>query len=439
MLAAAAAEAREPDRMKALTAGYNASGLALYRALAQAPGNLVLSPYSIGSAMAMVRSGARGETERELAGALKLGLPRQAADAANAALLRLLSSYDRSAEPGFCPKGMRWTGSRCEASPSADGSCPPLSVREGDICVAHPILPSATLRVANALVLPKGTVGVATAYAALLRDSYAATLLQGVGAGDINAWFAKKTAGKIDRMVDALPDNPGPMLLNAVYLKAAWRFPFPAAATADGDFNLSAAARVRVPMMHQQEELAFVERAGYRALRLDYAHQSLAMVVVLPQEPEGLGQVTGRLDAAELAGLLAALNGAPPRFVALALPRFKAAFSADLVPPFESAGVRLAFSDAADFSGIAGGSPGAGSAGRLKIATIRHRAIIEVDERGSEAAAATMVGMATASAPLEQPQPVPFVVDRPFLFLVVDKASGAVLFQGRVADPRRTE
>jgi serpin B len=430
------AEAQEPDSMKALTRGYNASGLALYRALAQAPGNLVLSPYSIGSAMAMVRSGARGETEREMAAALKHGAPREAVDAANAAVLALLKSYDRSAEPGFCPEGMRWAGSRCEASPAANGSCPPLSTGEGRICAAHPVLPSATLLVANALVLPKGAGGVSEAYGAVLRDRYAATVLEGGGADEVNAWVAQRTAGKIDRIIDALPQDAGPVLINAIHLKAAWHSPFPEAATKDGDFSLTAAARVRVSLMRQVADLTMVERAGYRALRLAYVQPALAMIVVLPQQVEGLGEVTRRLDATELAALLAALNGAPLRPIALSLPRFKVASSADLVPAFQNAGIRLAFSDAADFSGMTGGGPRVGG---LKIATIKHRAVIEVDERGTEAAAATSVGMVATSAPLEQPRPVPFVVDRPFLFLVVDEGSGAVLFQGRVADPRRTD
>lgn len=436
LAAAGAAEAQEADTMKALTRGYNDSGLALYRALARAPGNLVLSPYSIGSAMAMVRSGARGETEREIAAALKHSLPREAIDAANAAVLALLRGYDRTADPGFCPKGTRRAGQHCEAAPAADGNCPPLTTRQADICVAPANLPSVKLLAANALALPKGGVGVSEAYAAVLRDSYAAAVLQGGGVDAINAWVAERTAGKIDRIVDTLPQVPGPVLINAVYLKAAWHSPFAAAATRDGDFSIAAAVRVPVPMMRQQEELALIERAGYRAVRLDYAERSLGLVVVLPQEVEGLDRVAGKLDVAELTSLLAALKGAPHRLVALALPRFKAAFSADLVPPLQGAGMRLAFSDAADFSGMTGSGPRVAG---LKIAAIRHRAVIEVDERGTEAAAATSVTMAPTSAPLEPPRPVPFVVDRPFLFLVLDDASGAVLFQGRIADPRRRD
>jgi serpin B len=436
LAAAGAAEAQEADMIRTLTRDYNASGLALYGALARAPGNLVLSPYSIGSAMAMARSGARGETEREMAAALKHSLPREAVDAVNAVFLKVLKLYDRTADPGYCPKGTRQAGERCETAPAADGSCPPPSSRRGGTCVAAPHLPSATLLTANALALPKGGVGVSEAYAAALRNSYGAAVLRGAGVDAINAWVAERTAGKIDRIVDTLPQAAGPVLLNAVYLRAAWHSPFAPAATRDGDFNLSAAMRVRVPTMHRQADLALAERAGYRALRLDYAMRGLGLVVVLPQEVEGLDRVAAKLDAAELTSLLAALRGASHRLVDVALPRFKAAFSADLVPPLKAAGMRLAFSDAADFSGMTGSGPRVAG---LKIAAIKHRAVIEVDERGTEAAAATGAVMAPTSAPLEPPRPVPFVVDRPFLFLVVDDASGAVLFQGRIADPRRRD
>jgi serpin B len=431
LVAMCPANAQEAPVVKPLTEGYNASGLQLFRALTQAPGNVVLSPYSIGTALAMAYSGARGETEREMAAVLKLDGRRAQIEAANKALLQLLAGYDRTSDPGYCPPGFHWTGSRCEAAPDARGECRFPSVRQGDVCVAAPDLPSASLRVANALVLPKAAPGVAKAYAEILRDSYAAVVLNGAGVDEINAWVAAKTDGKIDGIVDSLPRDAGPTLINAIHLKAQWLVPFLEEDTVDGDFSISATAKVRVPMMRQREQLTLVERPGYRAVRLDYAAGGLAMLIVLPEAVDGLQAVTGQLDAAELGLLAAALHQAQPRLVALALPRFRAALSADLVEPLRGAGLRLPFSDAADFSGMSASPWG------LKIGSIKHRAVIEVNEQGTEAAAATSIGMVAASAPFEQPQPVPFVVDRPFLFMVVDTNSGAVLFQGRIADPSR--
>jgi leukocyte elastase inhibitor len=125
------------------------------------------------------------------------------------------------------------------------------------------------------------------------------------------------------------------------------------------------------------------------------------------------------------------------KLVTLALPRFKAAQDADrLVATFQQAGMRLAFTDHADFSGMTDES--ASEAG-VKIGLIRHRAIIEVTEDGTEAAAATAtMVLPTAGSPMPRPKPIPFIVDRPFLFYVVDDASGAVLFQGRIVDPRNS-
>jgi serpin B len=427
------ANAQEAPAIKSLTGAYNVSGMQLYRALTQAPGNLVLSPYSIGTALGMAYSGARGETEREMAAVLKLDAPRAQIDAANKMLLQLLAGYDRTSGPGYCPPGFRWTGSRCEAAPGAHGECRFSSVKQGDVCAAAPGLPSASLRVANALVLPKDAPGVTKAYAEALRDSYAAVVLNGAGVDDINAWVAARTAGKIDRIVDSLPPNAGPMLINAVHLKAQWLVPFLEEATIDGDFRISAAAKVRVPMMRQREQLALVERPGYRAVKLDYTAGGLAMLIVLPEAVDGLEAVAGKLDALELGLLGAALQQAQPRLVALNLPRFRAALAADLVEPLRGAGLRLPFSDTADFSGMSDSPRG------LKIGSIKHRAVIEVNEQGTEAAAATSIGMVATGAPFEQPQPVPFVVDRPFLFVVADTNSGAVLFHGRIADPSRRE
>jgi len=425
--------AQEAPVIKSLTGGYNASGLQLYHALKEAPGNVVLSPYSIGTALAMAYSGARGETGREMAAILKLDGPRAQIDAANKGLLQLFAGYDRTSDPGYCPAGFHWSDSRCEAAPDASGECRFPSVRQGDVCVAAPSLPSARLRVANALVLPKEAPGVTQAYAETLHDSYAADVLNGAGVDDINAWVAARTAGKIDRIVDSLPRGAGPMLINAVHLKAQWLVPFLEEATVDGEFSISAAAKVSVPMMRQREQLALVQRPGYSAVRLDYAGGGPAMLIVLPEAVDGLEAVTRRLDVVELGLLAAALQQAQPRLVALTLPRFRAALSADLVEPLRGAGLRLPFSDAADFSGMSDSPRG------LKIGSIRHRAVIEVNEHGTEAAAATSIGMVAASAPFEQPQPVPFVVDRAFLFMVVDTHSGAVLFQGRIADPSRRE
>jgi serpin B len=183
--------------------------------------------------------------------------------------------------------------------------------------------------------------------------------------------------------------------------------------------------------MHQQGSYAVAARGSYRAIRLPYAIRAIAMVVVLPDAVDGLAAVNARLEAKELAELFGTLRTTPSRSVALALPRFKSEFKADLVPPLQQAGIRLAFDRRqADFSGI---TERPATDIRLVLDQVVHRAAIDVYEDGTEAAAATAVTIMTKSAAMS---PEPFRVDRPFLYYIVDDATGAILFQGRVVDPR---
>jgi hypothetical protein len=162
------------DGSRALTDAYNASGFALLHELSGKSGNIVLSPFSVGSAMAMALSGARGETAREMAGVLKQSLDLSTMEAANAAVLSGLRAYDKSALPPKCPPGMAPSGSRCEQAPSANGQCLGLARREGALCVAPgSTSPSARLLTANALMLTRRGDLVAGDYAALLRTNTA--------------------------------------------------------------------------------------------------------------------------------------------------------------------------------------------------------------------------------------------------------------------------
>jgi serpin B len=170
-------------------------------------------------------------------------------------------------------------------------------------------------------------------------------------------------------------------------------------------------------------------------VRLPYEISALGMVIVVPEDVDGLGQVSRGIDADELSALFAALHEVrADKLVALSIPRFKAEFKAELVAPFRQAGMTLPFADEADFSGITGRPP---SADRMQISQIVHRAVIEVAEESTEAAAATAVELTTRSGPAPPERPEVIKVDRPFLFFVIDDATGAILFQGRITDPRQ--
>ncbi len=428
---APATRADEDAQVRALTAAYDASARELFTTFAAKPGNIVFSPYSIGTAMAMVLSGARGETESEMARVLRHTLPRAAIEQANARVLAILNAYDKSAAPVTCPApGMRFNGTDCEAAPARNGTCP-AGYRQGDRCIAPgERAPSAALKAANALMLlkQKGDM-ISPAYAGLLEQDYGAQVFRGAGLDEINRWVDRQTEGKIDRILDTIdPDAPA-VILNAVYFKAAWETPFMVRATSDEDFRLTAASKVKVPTMHRVGSYQVAARAGYRAIRLPYSVEALSMVVVLPDEVGGADKVARELDAPALAALFR--DPTEWKSVSLALPRFKTSFKAKLGELFQNAGMRRAFDlKQADFSGMTNRSP---RQAPLAISDVVHRAVIDVTEEGTEAAAATAITMVTASA---RTNVEPFVVDRPFLFYIADDATGAILFEGRISDPR---
>jgi len=425
-----AAPAAEPVPVRALTTAYNASGHDLFTTFAAAPGNIVFSPYSIGTAMAMVLAGARGDTEREMATVLRHSLPPEAIDAANARVLAILNAYDKSGIPVACPSpAMRFNGSECEAPVPASGVCPAGYQQEGRCIAPGRVAPSATLKAANALMLLKANGDmISRAYAARLADKYGAQVFRGADLGAINGWVSRQTAGKIDKILDQIDPSEPAVILNAVYFKAAWQAPFMARATRDDDFKLTPSTTVKVPTMHRLGYFATIARPGFRAIRLPYSVGALAMVIVLPDAVGGADRLARDLDARALAALLAGLT--QTQDVDLALPRFKTSFKAEVGKLFRQAGMRRAFDTRADFSGMTGQPP---ARAPLAISAVIHRAVIDVTEQGTEAAAATAVAMVAASMPAHV---VPFVVDRPFLFYIVDDATGATLFEGRISDPR---
>lgn len=431
---AALAQDGAKPAVAALTDAYNASGQELFAAFAAKSGNIVFSPYSIGTAMAMALSGARGDTATEMAAALKQRLGSGDIDAANRDAMTILNGYDHSADPWTCPPGMKVVEHTCEAPPAGERKlCFGNMALRGDRCVGNASPPpAARLLSANALMLAARGDLISDAYADLLRTHYGAEVFKHASLADINGWVARKTEGKIGRILDQLDPNSAAVLINAVYFKARWQAVFDKALTKNDTFNLSPTQKVQVPMMARTGDYALVAREGYRAVRLPYEVPVLGLVVVLPNEGITVAAVASRLDEKELTDLFAALR-APGVVhpVALALPRFKAEFAADLVGPFRQAGMRRAFAANADFSGMTGGR----HTDALDIGAILHHAVIEVSEETTEAAAVTAVVVrALAMAPRQSPEP--FRVDRPFLFYLVDDATGAILFEGRIADPR---
>ena len=241
----------------------------------------------------------------------------------------------------------------------------------------------------------------------------------------INAWTSEQTHERIPEIVpDGVLDKETLLVLvNALYLKAAWEDPFRETSTTDADFHLSDGTVVQVPTMLGHVGAQVGAGEGWRSARLRYVGGTLAMTLVLP-EPGRLDDVEALVAERDWSVVLDA-----PSYdrLELHLPRFTVRAGARLREVLVALGMPTAFTDEADFSGSR-------STRTLKISEVLHEAFVAVDEEGTEAAAAAAVVMQRAAA-MPQP-PVPFVVDRPFLFAIHEIHTGAVLFLGRVEDPR---
>src|SRR5262249_8635257 len=285
--------------------------------------------------------------------------------------------------------------------------------------------------VANALWGQRG-VRFLPEFLRLAEDQYRAKVAEVDFRGDpgsarrtINAWVSERTRRKIEMLLE--PPDPAPstvlVLTNAVYFRSAWSSPFPEAKTRPEDFRVEAERTVRVPMMHQVGTFGHCDGDGFQALELSYEGGDLAMVVVLPKQVGGLGDLERSLTPQRLADWMSRLE---PRRVDVALPRFKVSSAFRLKDTLSAMGMPLAFTSKADFSGMAG-------AGGLSLSDVIHRAYVDVNEKGTEAAAATAVIVGRSAAP--GGPVVTFRADHPFLFIVRDQRTGCILFLGRVKDP----
>lgn len=255
----------------------------------------------------------------------------------------------------------------------------------------------------------------------------------------INRWVAGETRDRIAELLKPGIITPvtGAVLVNTIYWKGQWATQFAPAATRTEPFALLDGKKVSHPLMHQRANFQVLDRGGFKAIQLPYAGGEVAMVVLLPDEAGGLPHFEDRLTAAALAEIGAALGKAVPRETELTLPKLKLDWGSDFAETLKTMGAPLAFSDDADFSGIVK-FPYPGSAPwekGLKISKVIHQAFLEVDEKGSEATAATAVVMdvIVTGARRGPPPPPPFIfrADKPFMFLLRDLRTGAVLFMGR--------
>jgi len=382
-----AAEA-QTEQTNSLAAGNNAFALDLYTRLSVKPGNLFLSPYSISTCLAMTYAGARAETEAQMGRVLHFAPGQAGVHASFGELQQQLTDTNNL-------KGIQLD--------IANG----LWMQTGD-----PFLPLFLKTASDDYQAAVKQADFKTSAAAVTRE--------------INDWVAQKTQDKIKDILSPgdLDSATRLVLANAIYFKGLWDSPFKTTATSSQPFHLSSNATADAPLMHQVEEAGYTTNTGFQAVELPYSGNGLSMVILLPRQVDGLGQLEQQLSPAFLASTLAPMK---KQQVSIFLPRFKLQSRNVLNETLSKMGMPDAFDQAkADFSGVNGTKS-------LVISIVIHKAWVEVNEEGTEAAAATIVRMGLGSAP--KPPPV-FRADHPFIFLIRDTRSGTVLFIGRMADPR---
>ena len=372
----------------AVVRSINAFALDLYVTLAaESAENLFFSPFSISSALAMTYAGARGDTETQMEAALRFSLPQAALHPAFGALI-------------------------------------------GDITAAG-ARSGYELAAANSLWGQEDFIFL-DAFLGILGNSYGAPLRKvdfvkypEEARLAINAWAANGTR---DRITDLMPRGSVDastrlVLANAIYFKGAWARTFKGAETRDLPFQLPGSGTATVPMMHQDAEFNFMQDSQAQMVELPYTTGDLSMLFILPVSDAGIGGLEASLTADVLAQWCASL--APVTDLSVTIPRFTFTSTFRLGEELRTLGMTAAFDPgAADFSGIS-------SAAGLSIGDVFHKSFVRVNEEGTEAAAATGVTIGVVSLPPS------FFADRPFIFLIRHNRSGAILFLGRVMDPRQ--
>jgi len=381
----------DPGDQALVVEGNSAFAFDLYQALREQDGNLFYSPHSISVALAMTYAGARGQTAEQMAATLQFLLEQERLHPAFNWLDAELAGRGEGAE-GKDDEGFR-------------------------------------LNIVNAIWGQKD-YGFLTTFLDILAENYGAGLRILDFANEteksrlaINDWVSDQTEERIEDLIPegVITSLTRLVLTNAIYFNAAWEYPFDEDVTTEGDFYLLDSGQVSVPMMKQTESFGYTEGEGYQGVELRYDGGELSMVILLPEAGNFQAFEEG-LQADQVSDII---SGLQPAAVALTMPKFEFDSEFSLTDTLAEMGMPIAFSGAADFSGMTG-SPD------LFISEVIHKAFVSLDEAGTEAAAATAVIMDESATPGE---PAEVTIDRPFIFLIRDIETGAILFVGRVLNP----
>ena len=379
------APATSPDDIAAAVSGNNQFALDLYQQLADSEeGNMFLSPYSVSTALAMTYAGARGNTATQMAQTLQFPLP---AEQLHPAMGGLIDQLNDPAREGYSLN----VANR-------------LWGQEG-----YPFLP-------EFLDTVQANYGAGLAQMDFVNEPDPSRLV-------INQWVEDQTNNKIKDLLppDSISSDTRLVLTNAIYFLGNWQYQFDPELTADEAFYTAPGESLTLPMMHQEQDLRYAEYDGVQVLEFPYNNEELSLVALLPDEIDGLPALEQSLTSDSLDTYLDGLVEAP---VSVYLPKFEMTCEFSLRDTLTAMGMTDAFGGAADFSGMDGTQ-------NLFISKILHKAFIQLDEEGTEAAAATAVVVEYTSV-----DPMPeFRADHPFLFFIRDNVTESILFLGRVSEP----
>ncbi len=377
---------RQPKAVdpRLITANTN-FGFKLFAELLKQEGNenVFVSPSSVAIALAMTYNGASGATQQQMAKTLELqGMSLNDLNRANANLKVLLENPDSGVQ----------------------------------------------LAIANSLWARQGTP-FKPAFIQRNRDFYGAQVTDLDFASlstpiTINNWVKENTRGKISQIVDGLKPDDVMFLINAIYFKGNWTKAFDKSETVNRPFYLANGRQKSHPMMAQTGSYKYYENTTFQAVSLPYGNQRVSMYIVLPKRPYTLAKFSKELTAEDWQLWMKQFRTQPG---SIQVPRFKLAYEVELKKALSALGMPIAF-DArrATFDEL--------STMPTKIDQVKHKTFVEVNEEGTEAAAATSVGIVTTSMPMNEP--FKLVVDRPFFCAIRDNQTGTVLFMGAIVDPK---
>ena len=378
----------DASEVKSVVEGNTAFAIELYQQLKSQPGNLFFSPYSISSALAMACGGARGQTEAEMAKALHFSQASQDTHAAFATLAARMKEIQRRNRVTLTAANSLW----CQRDyPFTDAFRSLTRTRY-------------------------------EAEAQLVDFKHAAES----ACGEIDSWVARKTKQKIQNLIGPGEITPVARLLlcNAIYFKGTWAVRFDPKHTRPAPFFTSPEHSLQAQLMWQESEFKAVDVHDVSLLELRYTGDDLSMIILLPHAVDSLSGLEDRLNAKDLGQWIAGLDQARPAELSVLLPRFKTTQTFELAKELAALGMPSAFQVSADFSGMTGTR-------ELSLSKVIHQAFVEVNEEGTEAAAATAVHAYSKSMSRH------VRVDHPFIFLIRENRTGSILFLGRIVDPCR--